>query len=70
MKLQIRELETVGTLRQRVAQELGLPEEELELVLAGDVLPEMGATVASVAICDVSWGGGLRLELRGEVERL
>ena len=60
MKLQIRKLETVGTLRRRAAQELGLPEEELELVLAGDVLAEMAATAESVAIRDVSWecGGG------------
>ena len=70
MELQIRQLETVGTLRQRAAQELGLPEEELELVLAGDVLAEMAATAESVAICDVSWefGRGV-VELRGELER-
>ena len=61
MELTIRKLNTVGTLLQDVALELGMqsgmqPEDlELELVLAGHVLAEMAATVESVEISDVSW---------------
>ena len=55
LQLQIRALESVETLRRRAAEELGLPEEMLQLVFVGHALLEMGATLESVGIRRVSW---------------
>ena len=55
LQLQIRALESVGTLRRRAAEELGLPEDNVQLVFVGHALLEMGATLESVGIRPVSW---------------
>ena len=55
LQLQIRALESVGMLRRRAAEELGLPEERLQLMFVEHALLEMGATLESAGIRPVSW---------------
>jgi len=56
--LKIRSKDTVGTLRERVAQQLGVPPEILELSFSNNVLGLASSSMEDAAICD-----GARVEV-------